>query len=373
MNESVSTSPRLLHIYSGNRFGGVERMLLTIAETEPQQHAFALCFPGHFSNALEALGQKIYWLGPARALYPWTIASARTRLRKAIQETNFSAAIFHSPWSWGLLGQGVRANRANFKAALWVHDIWSGRSWVERLAAISDPDRIIVNSNYSAQALGRFFPGVKTSRIYCPVALAGTSDREAMRAAVRARFGISNDVFVGIFAARFERWKGLGLHVEAFLALGKELPWESWIIGAPQTAAESQWLAELKRMIAHAGLSERFRFLGHRDDVKNLLRAADVHFQPNLGPEPFGIAFIEAMDAGLPILSRPEGAIPEITTDKTAHLVDSLDPLQFAQALRKLACSPSLRAQLGNAGPHQAAKISAAAPRLRELQIALLD
>jgi glycosyltransferase involved in cell wall biosynthesis len=47
-------------------------------------------------------------------------------------------------------------------------------------------------------------------------------------------------------------------------------------------------------------IADRVRFAGQRDDVPRLLAAADLHCQPNSSPEPFGVAFVEALAAGLP-------------------------------------------------------------------------
>ena len=57
--------------------------------------------------------------------------------------------------------------------------------------------------------------------------------------------------------------------------------------------------AELRSSADRAGIADRVRFLGQRADVSRLMAAADVFCQPNTGPEPFGIVFVEALYAGL--------------------------------------------------------------------------
>jgi glycosyltransferase involved in cell wall biosynthesis len=51
-----------------------------------------------------------------------------------------------------------------------------------------------------------------------------------------------------------------------------------------------------------------------RSDVARLLAAADIHCQPNIGPEPFGITFIEALYAGLPLVTTSIGGAIEMST-----------------------------------------------------------
>ena len=74
--------------------------------------------------------------------------------------------------------------------------------------------------------------------------------------------------------------------------------------GGAQRSHEAVYLAELRQAADRAGIGDRVRFLGQRTDVPDLLAAADVFCQPNTGPEPFGIAFVEALYAGLPVVTR---------------------------------------------------------------------
>ena len=61
-------------------------------------------------------------------------------------------------------------------------------------------------------------------------------------------------------------------------------------------------------------------------DVPRLLAAADIHCQPNISPEPFGIAFIEALAAGLPVVTSAIGGAIEIVDDTCGRLVPASDP-----------------------------------------------
>ena len=54
---------KILHIYAGNLFGGIETLLVTLAKQQslcPQmQHHFALCFEGRLASELRHLGARI--------------------------------------------------------------------------------------------------------------------------------------------------------------------------------------------------------------------------------------------------------------------------------------------------------------------------
>ena len=117
-----------------------------------------------------------------------------------------------------------------------------------------------------------------------------------------------------------------------------------------------------------SGLADRIRFLGQRTDVAQLLPAADIFCQPNLEGEPFGVVYIEAMQAGLPVLTSAIGAAVEIIDETAGVLVPADDPSALAQAFRDLLGDPVLLQRLGAGGPARARLLCDPASRLHELQ-----
>ena len=73
------------------------------------------------------------------------------------------------------------------------------------------------------------------------------------------------------------------------------------------------------------GIDDRVRWLGERQDVRRLLGAADVHCQANVAPEPFGIAYVEALAAGLPVVASRAGGAMEIVDESCGVLVPAGD------------------------------------------------
>ncbi len=94
------------------------------------------------------------------------------------------------------------------------------------------------------------------------------------------------------------------------------------------------------------------RFLGQRSDVLRLLAAADVQCQPNAGPEPFGVVFIEALAAGLPVVTMDMGGPREIITSEVGFL--AADDEALATILHTLVHDKALARGLGAAGPARA-------------------
>jgi glycosyltransferase involved in cell wall biosynthesis len=147
-----------------------------------------------------------------------------------------------------------------------------------------------------------------------------------------------------------EAWKGHSLQLNALARLRPDLNWMCWFVGGAQRASEHAYVNQLHRQVEGLGLGKRIQFLGQRADVPELLGAADVHCQPNLQPEPFGLTFVEAMQAGLPVVTTAIGGATEIIDESCGILIGENNPVALADALSRLIERPELRRQMGEAG-----------------------
>lgn len=355
---AVASRPlRVLHAYSGNLYGGIEAMLLTLAqqrclapEMEPE---FALCFEGRLADELRATGTTVHPLCPVRFSRPWTILAARRLLARRLRRARPDAVVCHASWPHALLGPV--AHRAGLPLVYWQHDLIDKPSRIDRLAARARPRLVVANSQSTAATTPRLFPGVGVEVIYCPVAAPKPST--ASRAEVRRELGTSDEAVVIVQASRLERWKGHALLLEALGRLADRPGWVAWIAGGAQRPHELAYLQELTARAQALGLNDRVRFLGQRSDVPRLLAAADIHCQPNTGPEPFGVAYIEALYAGLPVVATRMGGAAEIVTEDCGMLVEPGDAEALADTLGRLVTDPVGRTRLGAAGPARAAML----------------
>lgn len=361
---------KVLHIHSGNLYGGVETMMITLARYRHfcpalEMH-FALCFDGRLSAELEAAGVPVHRLGNVRASRPLSIWRARQELNKLLGRQSFDVAICHSSWSQPIFGPIARA--ARLPLIFWLHGEATGKHWLERWARLTRPNLAICNSHFTAATLGELYPGVKAAVLYCPVAAPEERRSEAGRRAVRAELSTPEDARVIIQTSRMEPWKGQALHLQA-LGLLRDLPnWVCWQVGGAQRPREQHYFAQLRLMTEQLGIADRVRFLGQRSDVPRLLAASDVHCQPNLGPEPFGIVFIEALLAGLPIVTTAIGGAREIVEDSCGILIPPGDTQSLADALRRLIEDRELRKRLSATGPARARQLCDPAKQLASLQ-----
>lgn len=74
--------------------------------------------------------------------------------------------------------------------------------------------------------------------------------------------------------------------------------------------------------------------------VGEVLLVSDIHCQPNSGPEPFGIAFVEALNAGLPVVSTAAGGVLGIVDDTCGRLARPDDVDDIARHLCALVEEP---------------------------------
>ncbi len=144
------------------------------------------------------------------------------------------------------------------------------------------------------------------------------------------------------------------------------------MVGGAQRPSEREYVNALNKKAEALGIGGRVRFLGHRADVPSLLAAADIFSQPNLGAEPFGIVFIEALAAGLPLVTTAMGGAQEIVDASCGLVVPPRNPELLAAALQSLIESPGLRARLGQGGPERALELCDPAGRIPDLERALL-
>lgn len=367
--DSGTARLRVLHVHSGNMYGGVETLLLTEARWQPRQTAlelsFALCFAGRLGEELKVQGVPLYWLGPARVRNPFSIMHARRNLRVLLRQQTFDVVVTHSAWSQALFGPVARA--AGVPLVFQLHGAAGGRHWLERWASRTRPDVSLCNSRFTAGTLPALYPRVRSEIVYYPVAPPERDySGEEIRAA-RSELQAGDDAIVIIQVSRMEEWKGQALHLEA-LGLLRDVPgWVCWMVGGAQRAAEKRYLEDLQGRARRLCIAERVRFLDQRADVSRLLAAADIFCQPNTGPEPFGIAFVEALYARLPVVTTGFGGALEIVDDSCGLLVPPHDKQALADSLRELVRDENLRARLGAAGPLRARRLCDPAAQMERL------
>ena len=351
---------KVLHIGAGNLFGGIETFLVTMARErrlcpDLKPH-FSVCFDNRLSRELRATGAPVDYLGEVRVRNPLTVFRARAALDRLLAQETIDVAVCHAPWAQALFGTVVRAHK--IPLVFWAHGFVTGRHWLELWARRTVPALVICNSETTQTNVKLLFPDTPSQVLYYPISNVLPTVREE----------VESKPVVIIQVSRMEKWKGHTLLLEA-LGQMKDLPdWVCWVVGGGQTNHENNYEASLHQVAVRLGLSDRVEFLGSRDDVRDFLAQAEIFCQPNLGAEPFGIVFIEALQSGIPVVSTRMGGAAEIVDDSCGVLVPAGEPVQLANALRSLVTDFNKRRQLGLAGPARAAKLCDPARQLEKLR-----
>jgi glycosyltransferase involved in cell wall biosynthesis len=104
--------------------------------------------------------------------------------------------------------------------------------------------------------------------------------------------------------------------------------------------------AELRELIDHLGLDDSITLLGHREDIGDLLSAADAFVFPSLF-EGFGGAMLEAMAMGLPIIASDLPPLREVSGEGGALFIEPGSPEALAQGIVAVLTDHSLAQRLG--------------------------
>ena len=366
---SNTSQMRFLHISSGNLYGGVETLLRTLAlhrslcpDMLPE---FALCFEGRLARELREASVPVHDLGIVRSRNPLSVRDARQRLRKLLRTGAFDLVICHMPWTQAIFGPVVRAEA--LPVVFWMHNPAAGRHWLERWARLTKPDLTLCNSHFTASTLSNLYRNSPFAILYYPVFVHHSDLSSSDKLKVRDELRTAPDSTVIIQMSRLEQWKGHLLHIEALGKLRDVPAWSCWQVGGAQRPREKRYLRTIQKAVERMGIADRVMFLGERNDVPRLLRAADIHCQPNTGPEPFGIVFIEALGAGLPVVTTAIGGALEIVDESCGVLVPPGNASALALALRHLINDRATRESLALRAPERASLLCDPAARMQEL------
>lgn len=106
-------------------------------------------------------------------------------------------------------------------------------------------------------------------------------------------------------------------------------------------------LGPAERRLRELGLRDRAELHGHRHDLPPLLCDSDVFLLPSQ-TESFGVAALEAMACGVPVVASEVGGLPEVVTDgETGYLCPVGDVEHFADRTLSLLDDPTRRHAMG--------------------------
>jgi glycosyltransferase involved in cell wall biosynthesis len=175
--------------------------------------------------------------------------------------------------------------------------------------------------------------------------------RPADRNEIRRRLGLAPSDPVVLTVCRLFPSKGVGELIDAVAALPPRHPNLRLLVAGHEMV--KGYADELAQRAAQRGVTETVVFLGRRDDVDQLMVAADVFAMPSIG-EPFGLVYLEAMATGTPVVALDSGGAPEVVDHGLTGLLSPVgDSTALTANLATLLDDPGLRAAMGEEGRRQ--------------------
>jgi glycosyltransferase involved in cell wall biosynthesis len=114
-------------------------------------------------------------------------------------------------------------------------------------------------------------------------------------------------------------------------------------------AGQGPLMARLREIAAADGSTARVHLLGLRNDVEQIVAAADAVIVPSHWDEAFGLAVVEGMAAGKPVIVSRSGAMPDLVGE-CGLVVDKRDAAGLGHAAQRLCDDDVLARRLGDAG-----------------------
>ncbi len=337
---------RVLHLVSSLETGGMEHFVARIAQWQREQGLDArvlACRGGALQPVLDASGVPLTVLGSGRWRRMSDLVAAAGRFRPDVFHAHNQPAL-----PYALLGRLLSVPRSARTVLTFhgqgAHGVRSLRSWervlTDHVVAVSDGARdrlaagkLLADAEFAAR-VSVISNGVR------PAPLAGPASE--VRSARRREWGLEDRV-VGVIVARVDGRKGHDTLLHACARL-RDLPFTLLVVGDGIARPELETLAQQLELG-----TDRVRFLGARNDVPDILAAADLFVLPSLS-EGMPLSVLEAMAAGLAVVATRVGGLPELIPDaKHGSLVSVGDSNALADAMRELIRDEAKRASVGAA------------------------
>jgi glycosyltransferase involved in cell wall biosynthesis len=199
--------------------------------------------------------------------------------------------------------------------------------------------------------------GVRRPIEVVPTGVDLESFRPGDRAAARAALGLAADIPLLLYVGRLDREKNLALLLEAFERVAAGHPTVELVL-----VGRGTWESALRRQAARLPSGSRVRFAGGvpHEAVVRYYQAADLFVFAST-TETQGLAVLEAMAVGLPVVAVRASGVEDAVVDGVSGLLVAEDPGLCADAVLEVLNDPGLAAKLAAGGREAALTVAATA------------
>jgi glycosyltransferase involved in cell wall biosynthesis len=333
---------RVLQVALSLNPGGTERLVVELARRLHRDVPMAVCCldeEGAWASELTSAGIAVHALNRAAGFVPMLgarIASLAERHQATVVHCHH-----YSPFVYGGL---ARLWRPRTRVVYTEHGRLSDappsrkRRIANTVFGLLPSAVFTVSSELRQHLLDEGFSPRLTGVIYNGIDLGPVPDA-TRRAVMRQRLAVPDDTLVIGTIARLDPVKDLGTLIKALARL-QTTAVMVLVIGQ---GSERELL---EREAEAAGVADRVRFLGHRDDAREWLAACDVYVNSSIS-EGVSLTILEAMAAGLPVIATRVGGTPEVVDVSSGRLVPPRDPVALEGALAELHSDHALRHRTG--------------------------
>jgi glycosyltransferase involved in cell wall biosynthesis len=215
-------------------------------------------------------------------------------------------------------------------------------------------DRVVGVGEAVRQALiaNEGIPAERVSVIYNGIDFSSFAPDAAGRLAIRQELGLGATDLMIVQVARLDYLKD---HVTAIRALERVV--QSRTDARLVLVGEGPERDAIQEQVNQRNLGPYVRLLGLRADVGRLLAAADLFLLTSIS-EGIPLTVIEAMAAGLPVVSTQVGGLSEMIDHGTSgFLAPAGDAEALARGILSVADNPQLRKQMGRLGQERAFRV----------------
>lgn len=217
-------------------------------------------------------------------------------------------------------------------------------------------DRVIAWSAHERDLLSELYGADKDHVLIIPPGVDTKMFRPHDKARSRKKLGLPETGKILMYVGRVERLKGIEILIQAVAGMEEEDDVTLLIVGGTDTDPERH---RLNDVVDRLGITHRVRFLPSvkQDQLPEYYSAADVCVFPSYY-ESFGLAALESMACGTPVVASRVGGLPSIIREgETGYLIPTRCPAAFIQRIEILITNDHLRSLMGRAARERALEL----------------